>query len=85
MTDQPVKTAVPSEMVDIDVLRQRIDTTRLLDYLQLHALGNVEMSASEAAAAKYLISKVIPDAKAQAPLDVNSENSHEDFLKMIEE
>lgn len=46
------------------VARDRIQSAILLERLQNHVVGQVEMSATQVQAARILLGKVIPDLKA---------------------
>lgn len=43
--------------------RQRIQSSMLVERLLDHALGNVEMTATQVQAARILLAKVLPDLK----------------------
>lgn len=61
-----------------DVVRKRIQTTKLVQRLQDHALGQVEMTKTQVAAAQYLVSRSIP--QAEAPKDINLNVSLESLV-----
>ncbi len=44
-----------------EVVRKRIQATQLINRLQAHAIGEVEMSATQIRAAEILLRKAIPD------------------------
>jgi len=44
--------------------RSRIQTTKIIERLKDHALGNVEMTATQVQAARTLLAKTVPDMKA---------------------
>lgn len=50
-------------------VRERIRTGLLLRRLQDHALGSVEMTKSQVAAAEFLLSRIAP--RAEAPRNLN--------------
>lgn len=47
----------------IEEARQKIRTTQLINRLQDHALGNVDMSSTQVRATEGLLKKVLPDLK----------------------
>jgi hypothetical protein len=47
-------------------VRDRIQSDRLLDRLEKHALGEAEMSATQLRAAEILLKKTLPDLQAMA-------------------
>jgi hypothetical protein len=47
-----------------DVVRERIRTTKLIQRLQNHALGEVEMSPTQIKATEILLKKRLPDLSA---------------------
>ena len=47
-----------------EVVRRRIRATQLMRRLAKHALGKLEMSATQIKAAEILLRKVVPDLKA---------------------
>lgn len=61
-----------------DVVRKRIQTTKLVERLQDHALGKVEMTKTQVTAAQYLVSRSIP--QAEAPKDINLNVSLENLV-----
>lgn len=48
----------------IDEAREKIKTTQLINRLQGHALGNVEMSPTQVKATEILLRKRVPDLSA---------------------
>lgn len=48
----------------VEVVRRRIRATQLLRRLRKHALGKLEMTATQIKAAEILLRKVVPDTKA---------------------
>lgn len=48
----------------IDEARSKIQTTQLINRLQNHALGKIEMSITQIQATKILLGKKIPDVQA---------------------
>ncbi len=48
----------------IDEARQKIKTTQLVNRLQNHGLGTLEMSATQIKATEILLRKTIPDLSA---------------------
>ena len=47
-----------------DIVRQRIQATKLADRLQDHALGKLEMSKTQIMAATVLLKKSVPDLQS---------------------
>jgi len=47
-----------------DIVRQRIQATKLADRLQDHALGRCEMSKTQIMAATVLLKKSVPDLQS---------------------
>ena len=47
-----------------DIVRARIQTTKLTDRLQDHALGKVKMEATQIRAAEILLKKAVPDLQS---------------------
>ena len=47
-----------------EATRKRIQASQLINRLHEHALGNVEMTATQVNAAKALINKVLPDLQS---------------------
>ena len=44
-----------------DKWRARIEVSKLVNQLQMHVIGDVELSASQVSAANILLKKVLPD------------------------
>jgi hypothetical protein len=69
--------------------RQRIQASQLINRLENHVLGEVELSATQVQAAKILLGKVIPDISSvqwSGELEANSTTTHKldkDQLKQI--
>ena len=55
--------------------RERIKAAKLLDRLQAHALGKIEMKSSQIRAAKILLDRVLPSLRP----DVITEESDSNF------
>lgn len=55
--------------------RLKIKTTQLINRLQNHILGKVEMSRTQISATKILLGKVLPDLSA-TELNANVEHSY---------
>lgn len=47
-----------------EIVRQRIRITKLIQALELHALGKIEMSATRIRAAEVVLRKALPDLTA---------------------
>lgn len=65
--------------------RGGIDASALIEALQLHALGEQKMTATQVSAAIALLKKILPDIpgsllKEEAP----QEKTHEEALKELE-
>ena len=54
-----------------DAVRARIQVAKLIDRLENHALGEIEMSPTQVQAATILLRKVVPD-KTEATTEVNT-------------
>lgn len=63
-------------------LRNQIDGVRLIDVLQSHIWGDVELTTSQVAAAKMLLGKILPDMRTVDSKNVTS-FSHEQALKEL--
>ena len=60
--------------------RERIQTGVLLDRLQKHALGDIEMTAAQVKSAEVVLRKTIPDLKAiehSGGVDIRTESDAE--------
>jgi len=60
--------------------RERIQTGVLLDRLQKHALGEIEMTAAQVKSAEVVLRKTIPDLKAvehSGGVDIRTESDAE--------
>lgn len=60
--------------------RERIQTGVLLDRLQKHALGKIEMTAAQVKSAEVVLRKTIPDLKAiehSGGVDIRTESDAE--------
>lgn len=51
--------------------RQKIQTTQLVKRLQDHALGKIEMTATQIDSAKFLINKRMPNPPEQKDVNLN--------------
>ncbi len=58
-----------------DRTKERIRASQLLNRLNLHANGEVEMTPSQVQAAKIVIGKIVPDLKA-VELSGGTDNTH---------
>lgn len=56
--------AVRKNLPHHQIVRERIQTTQLIKRLHAHVLGEVELSATQVAAALGLIRKTLPDLAA---------------------
>lgn len=52
--------------------RQKIQTTQLVNRLQGHALGTVEMTSTQIDAAKFLINKRMPNPPEQKDIKLDA-------------
>lgn len=50
----------------IEETRKRVQTTQLINRLQDHVLGKIELSTTQVASAKILLAKSIPDLQSVA-------------------
>lgn len=53
-----------------EIVRERIRTSKLVERLIKHSLGEVEMSPQQAASLRFAIERVIPRAEAPKQLDI---------------
>lgn len=66
-----------------DKTRQKIQASQLVNRLQDHALGKVEMTPTQVAAADKLLRKVLPDLTA-TELSGTIGLTHEEALEQLE-
>lgn len=79
------KKAAPKKAVKKH-LRENINVIALIEALERHVLGELEMSATQVSAALALLKKTLPDMTdpARFATAISDDTRHEDALKELE-